>query len=175
MPSRHTGEWRYSTTILDVGTSWRWMVSFTSLPLCPWGMNPQYALDRRLGGPQNWSGTLMKKMNTSVDVYNALPLVLLQFLSGLDCLYWYEARFSHMIHSACCLLLTSFLLGLLFWPWKWSNMFPWNVPFCLLNTQYYNPEKCSLYIWLNFAPWINLTDLTMLQNVMSSYSTFITD
>jgi hypothetical protein len=29
------GEWRYSSTILDLGTRWRWVVSFTPLPLCP--------------------------------------------------------------------------------------------------------------------------------------------
>jgi hypothetical protein len=27
------GEWRYSSTILDLGTSWRWVVSFTPWPL----------------------------------------------------------------------------------------------------------------------------------------------
>jgi hypothetical protein len=32
------------------------MVSFTSRPLHPQGTNPQYLLDRRLGGPQSWSG-----------------------------------------------------------------------------------------------------------------------
>jgi hypothetical protein len=28
-------EWRYSSIILDLGTRWRWVVSFTSLPLYP--------------------------------------------------------------------------------------------------------------------------------------------
>jgi hypothetical protein len=28
-------EWRYSSNFLDLGTRWRWMVSFTSLPLYP--------------------------------------------------------------------------------------------------------------------------------------------
>jgi hypothetical protein len=36
---------------LDLGTSWRWVVSFTPLPLYP-----RYPLDRRLGGPQSQSG-----------------------------------------------------------------------------------------------------------------------
>jgi hypothetical protein len=31
------GEWRYSSTILHVGTRWRWTVSFTPLPLSPPG------------------------------------------------------------------------------------------------------------------------------------------
>jgi hypothetical protein len=42
--------------ILDLGTSWRTVVSFTPLPLYPQGKNPKYPLHRRLGGPQNRSG-----------------------------------------------------------------------------------------------------------------------
>jgi hypothetical protein len=45
-PWRHKREWRYSYTILDLVTRWRWVVSFT----------PRYSLDRRLGGPQSRSG-----------------------------------------------------------------------------------------------------------------------
>jgi hypothetical protein len=29
------GEWKYSSTIIDLGTRWRWVVSFTALPLYP--------------------------------------------------------------------------------------------------------------------------------------------
>jgi hypothetical protein len=36
---------------LDLGISWRWVVSFTSRPLYP-----RYPLNKRLGGPQSWSG-----------------------------------------------------------------------------------------------------------------------
>jgi hypothetical protein len=41
---------------LDLGTSWRWVVSFTPWPLYTRGKSPQYSLDRRLGGPQSRSG-----------------------------------------------------------------------------------------------------------------------
>jgi hypothetical protein len=41
---------------LDLGTSWRWVVSFTPRPLYHWGNSPRYPLDRRLGGPQSQSG-----------------------------------------------------------------------------------------------------------------------
>jgi hypothetical protein len=34
-PSRRMGEWSYSSTILDLSTRWRWVVSFTPRPLCP--------------------------------------------------------------------------------------------------------------------------------------------
>jgi hypothetical protein len=42
--------------ILDLGTRWRWVVSFTPRPLYPQGKSPWYPLDRRLGGPQSRSG-----------------------------------------------------------------------------------------------------------------------
>jgi hypothetical protein len=42
--------------ILDLGTRWRWVVSFTTWPLYPQGKSPWYPLDRRLGGPRNRSG-----------------------------------------------------------------------------------------------------------------------
>jgi hypothetical protein len=44
------------THFLDLSTSWKWVVSFTPQPLNPWGKRPWYPLDRRLGGPQSWSG-----------------------------------------------------------------------------------------------------------------------
>jgi hypothetical protein len=42
--------------ILDPGTRWRWVVSFTPRPLYPKGKSPWYPLDRRKGGPQSESG-----------------------------------------------------------------------------------------------------------------------
>jgi hypothetical protein len=42
--------------IFDLGTRWRWVVSFTPLPLYPQGKRPWYPLDRRLVGPQSRSG-----------------------------------------------------------------------------------------------------------------------
>jgi hypothetical protein len=49
------GEWRYSSTILDVGLSWRRVVSFTTQPLYPRGKSARYPLGRSVGGPQNRS------------------------------------------------------------------------------------------------------------------------
>jgi hypothetical protein len=43
-------EWRYKATILDLGTRWRWVVSFTPRPLFHRKKFPRYPLDRRLGG-----------------------------------------------------------------------------------------------------------------------------
>jgi hypothetical protein len=42
--------------ILDLGTRWRWVVSFTSRPLYPQGKSPWHPLDRRLGGVHSCSG-----------------------------------------------------------------------------------------------------------------------
>jgi hypothetical protein len=38
---------------LDLGISWRWVVSFTPRPLYTPGESPLFPLDRRLGGPQS--------------------------------------------------------------------------------------------------------------------------
>jgi hypothetical protein len=32
---RYMGEWRYSSSILDLGNSWRWVVCFMPRPFCP--------------------------------------------------------------------------------------------------------------------------------------------
>jgi hypothetical protein len=45
-----------SPRILDLGTRWRWVVSFTQRPLYTQGKSPWYPLDRRMGGPQSRSG-----------------------------------------------------------------------------------------------------------------------
>jgi hypothetical protein len=35
-------DWRYSSTFLNLGTRWRWVVNFTPLPLYPRGKSPRY-------------------------------------------------------------------------------------------------------------------------------------
>jgi hypothetical protein len=42
--------------ILDLGTRWRWVFSFTPRPLYPQGKSPWYPLYRRLGGRQRQTG-----------------------------------------------------------------------------------------------------------------------
>jgi hypothetical protein len=53
MSWRLMGKWRCSYTILDLGTRWRWMVSFTPLSLYLREKRPQYPIYMRLGGPQS--------------------------------------------------------------------------------------------------------------------------
>jgi hypothetical protein len=60
------GEWMYSSTILDLGTRWRSVVSFTPQPLYPWEI---VASTHCIGG---WVGP-----RTGLDVVekrNILPL-----------------------------------------------------------------------------------------------------
>jgi hypothetical protein len=40
------GEWRYRSTIIGLGTSWRRVVSFSPLPLHPRGKSPPAATGR---------------------------------------------------------------------------------------------------------------------------------
>jgi hypothetical protein len=40
MPWRHMGKWRYSSTILDLGTRWRRVLRFIPRPLYPQGKSP---------------------------------------------------------------------------------------------------------------------------------------
>jgi hypothetical protein len=49
------GECRNRSIILDLGTRWSRVVSFTLRPLYPWENRPQYPLYRRLVGPQTRS------------------------------------------------------------------------------------------------------------------------
>jgi hypothetical protein len=49
MPWRHMREWTYSFNFLDLGTRWRWVVSFTPWLLNPRRKCPRYPLDRGLG------------------------------------------------------------------------------------------------------------------------------
>jgi hypothetical protein len=66
MPWRIMGKWSHSSTFIDLGTRWRWVVSFTLLPLYPRGKGRRYSLDRRLGGPQSRSGRWGEEKNLAL-------------------------------------------------------------------------------------------------------------
>jgi hypothetical protein len=53
-----------ATRILDPGTRWRWVVSFTPQQLYLQGKSPSYPLDRSLGGPHNQSGHSGEEKNS---------------------------------------------------------------------------------------------------------------
>jgi hypothetical protein len=67
------GEWRYSSTVLDLGIRLRGMVSFTPRPLYL-RRSPQYPLERRLGGPQGRSGRCGEEKNLA-SAGNRTPAV----------------------------------------------------------------------------------------------------
>jgi hypothetical protein len=71
---RHEGVWE-SGGFLEVGTSWRWVVSFTPRPLYHGGKYPQYPLGRRLCGTQNRSGFWGQEKNLALPEPEFLPLV----------------------------------------------------------------------------------------------------
>jgi hypothetical protein len=59
---RHEGVWGsgcIDSHFLDLGSSWRWVVSFSPLPLYP-----RYPLYSRLGGPQSRSGLRGEEKNS---------------------------------------------------------------------------------------------------------------
>jgi hypothetical protein len=69
------GKWRYSSAILDLGTRWRWLVSFMLRPLYIRGNSPSYSLDRRLGGAPEpvWAMWRMEKLFAAAE--NRTPVV----------------------------------------------------------------------------------------------------
>jgi hypothetical protein len=55
IPWRYIGEWKYNSTIHNLGTGWRWVVSLTLRPLYHRGNRLRCPLYRRLFGPQSRS------------------------------------------------------------------------------------------------------------------------
>jgi hypothetical protein len=103
---------------LDIGTSWRWVVSFTPRPLYPRGKSPRYPLDRRLGGPQPvW--TILRRENSwpppglelrslghparSLSLYRLLypGSRRAQFLAQSPGKPWIEAPQCHEVNNFC--------------------------------------------------------------------------
>jgi hypothetical protein len=107
MPWIHTGEWRYSSIILDLGTGWRRVVSFKHGLLYPRRKSLRYPLDRRLCRPQSrsggcvgpWAGLdAVGKWRNLTSVGNRTPAVpsvaIPTELSRL--LLWFHAK--HLLH-----------------------------------------------------------------------------
>jgi hypothetical protein len=75
-PYRRTEEWCIDPHFLDLGTSWRWVVSFTPRPLYPYGKSPRYPLDRRLGREEKIpdpTGTRTPTPRPSSSVFCVIP------------------------------------------------------------------------------------------------------
>jgi hypothetical protein len=61
MPREHMREWKYSSTILDPGTGWRWVVSFTPLSLYSWGKSPPVPIEWEAGWVPKPDWTLWRR------------------------------------------------------------------------------------------------------------------
>lgn len=69
-------KWRHSSIILNLGTRWRWVVSFIPLPPYSRGNSPQYTLDRRQGGHQSSVGRCVEE-----QILLSLSIIKSQLLS----------------------------------------------------------------------------------------------
>jgi hypothetical protein len=58
--------WRCGAIILDLGTRWKWVASFTTQQLYPQGMIPRHPSDRSPGGPRSLSGQCKQEYFTLV-------------------------------------------------------------------------------------------------------------
>jgi hypothetical protein len=67
------GEWRYSSIILNLGTKWRWMVSFTHLSLYLRGNSRWYTMHRRLGWATEPIWTLWRMGKYLVRTWESIP------------------------------------------------------------------------------------------------------
>jgi hypothetical protein len=94
------GEWRYSSTILD-------LVRFAPQLLYPRGNRSQYPLDTRLGGPQNQSGCYGEEKNLTParNQTLAIQLVLTEVFQLLsNCSNYLKLQSSYTFIIGFCFL-----------------------------------------------------------------------
>jgi hypothetical protein len=101
VPWRHMGEWRYSSTILDLGVRWRWMVSSTPRPLFP-GKSPPGT--HWIGGWLRPTGSLdaMGKSKKFYPAGNRTPAVqpIAYCYPDSFCLMWLRKIMTNIIRIA---------------------------------------------------------------------------
>jgi hypothetical protein len=81
-------------SIIDLGTRWRWVVSFTHRLLYPQGKSPWYSLDRTLGGPQSRSGRGDEEKNSQPLPWLEPPII----QPVAQC---YTAELSQLLDTIC--------------------------------------------------------------------------
>jgi hypothetical protein len=64
--SRRIGEWTYNSTVLDLGTTWKWVVSFMSQSLYSRGNSSRYLSDTRPHGPHSLPGRCGEEKNLAL-------------------------------------------------------------------------------------------------------------
>jgi hypothetical protein len=114
------GEWMYRSTLLDLGTSWRWVVRFTSLPLYPRGKSLRHPLDMRLSGHRNRSGRRGEDptgtRNSDPSVFQAVASRYTDYVIPAADLSVILILFSHVRHGFQ------------------SGLFPWSFPTAISHT-----------------------------------------
>jgi hypothetical protein len=68
--------------ILDIGTTWKWVVSFTPRPLYPRGKSPRNSLDKMLGGLQSRSGSCGENSSVWFEVFTAATMKMSSSTTG---------------------------------------------------------------------------------------------
>lgn len=126
------GEVDREPTNLYLGTSWKWVVVFTPQLLYPWGKNPWYPFDRRLGGPQyqsEWCGE-----------EKILPL------PGLE--LWPIGQAAHYQSYQLCSPSSCYFV------WGWGRRF-----ICLKKKSYFVRFVCFVFACSSTSPcWIGWID-----------------
>jgi hypothetical protein len=101
MSWRRMGSGCIDPHFLDLGISWRWVVSFTSRPLYSREKNPRYPLDRRFGGPQRRSGRREEDKILDTNGIRTPTALFVQFVaSHLECSLFPLPSLSSSIYSS---------------------------------------------------------------------------
>jgi hypothetical protein len=141
------GKWRYSTAILDLGTIWRWMVSFTPRPLYPRRKSPWYSLNRRVGVPRIRSGRCGVEENLMpLLVIHPSSLYQLSCPGSVKKVYLIYIVF--LCDVPCDLIAEYWLFGRGRWlhplPQGGGNIFLRNVPTHLSECTVHNPQHRNM-------------------------------
>jgi hypothetical protein len=132
----------------DLGTRWKWMVSFMPRLLYPQGKSPLYPLDRRLGGPQNsrwkWKCITWHNKNrvrscwkwrmrqSEIELYRRSVLSNGVLERNLSDWKYTEVLVSVMRNAvSCCSLSSSFELSFTWREGQEIVQFPWNLAFVM--------------------------------------------
>jgi hypothetical protein len=146
MPRRHMGEWKCSSYILDLGTRWRWVVSFKPRSPYPLGRRPRNPMYKWLGRPQSPSGRCGEQKNLA-PVGNRIPAFL--FLARrctdwaiptpytvLDCNWNISMKF--LLHKTRVNLLGDLIIAAAY-PYSRCNVDQYNEALLYLSFSIYKP------------------------------------
>jgi hypothetical protein len=138
------GEWMYRSTILDLGTSWRWVVCFT-----PWPLYPHYPLLGDRVGPRISLDDMERRKSYVYQDSNSDPLAVLPVASRCTdwavvasnkLQYWTKSWILYYNISLTCVVRNilsdmicfqyrpKFLPPICLWELRISWQYPWGSP-----------------------------------------------